>query len=146
MIFWLLTGALFIFLEAMAMPGVGFLFAGLAALTVGGLLQFGVVDGSQYLLQAAIFLGTSFVWAAILWVPLQKFLKKQKNENFSNIVGDVATIYNSPLVKGKVGEVKWSGTIMQAVLSGSANVDKLDEGVLVKIIAVQGNILEVVSK
>lgn len=45
---WLIAGGLFILLEAMAIPGVGFLFAGCAAITTDGLIQFVMAGESQY--------------------------------------------------------------------------------------------------
>ena len=143
---WLIAGGLFIFLEAMAFPGVGFLFAGCAAITTGGLIQFGIVEESNYILQASIFLSSSFLWAIILWVPLQHFHKKAKFGNFSNMIGNTATVYNAPLIKGKQGEVKWSGTIMHAMLSDNSVIETLDEGTDVKIMEVSGNILKVEKK
>lgn len=145
-IIWLIAGSIFILLEAMAVPGVGFLFSGLAAITLGGLIQFGFIEETNYTLQAGVFLGASGLWAAILWVPLQRFHKKRKGNNFSNMVGDTAIIYKNPLYKNKQGEVKWSGTIMYAMLDTASPVEKLEEGSAVEITSVDGNILIVTPK
>lgn len=142
---WLVVGCICILFEAMAIPGVGLLFAGFAALTVGGLLQFGVLGLDQYTIQAAVFLGASFVWAAVLWVPLQQFHKKNKKEAYSNMVGDVAVVCNGPLLKNQRGEVKWSGTVMHAMLAENSTDIKLDDDTTVKIVAVDGNILKVLK-
>ncbi len=145
-IIWLVAGGLFIFLEAMAIPGVGFLFAGCAAITTGGLVQLGVIAEDQYVIQLAIFLSTSFAWAIILWIPLQRFHYKNKSTNFTNLVDDLAIVYKNPLIKGKQGEAKWSGTVMGAMLADNSPEEKLDEGTIVKIVSVSGNVLNVVKK
>ncbi len=142
-IYWLAAGALFILLEALAIPGIGFLFAGLAAITTGGLIEFSILPADKYILHTAVFLAASFAWAGILWVPMQHFHKKNKTEGFANMVGDIAIVCNGALVKGKTGEAKWSGTIMQAMLSENSRVEKLEEGQQVRILEVKGNILVV---
>ncbi len=145
-LFWLVAGALFVLLEAVAVPGIGFLFAGFAAITTGGLIQAGLLSGEQYSFQIAIFLGSIVVWAAILWVPMKKFHHRNKVQSFSNIIGDTAVVYKDGLTKGKPGEVKWSGTIMSAVLSEKSALANIAEGEIVKIEAIEGNVLIVTPR
>ncbi len=142
-VLWLAAGALFMLLEALAVPGVGFLFAGLAAITTGGLVEFGIIGYESYTAQGIVFLSASFLWAAVLWVPLRKFHKKNITTEYSNMIGENAIVYEKPLLKGKIGEVKWSGTIMQAQLSDDADAQSVAPDTIVKIIAIKGNVLTV---
>lgn len=138
---WLIAGTICFFLEAMAIPGVGFLFAGFAALTVGGLLAGGLLDAANVLTQLGVFFIATAVWAAALWKPLKRL--QSKNE-YQNIVGGTAIVDSEPLEKGKTGQVKWSGTVMRARLAEDAT-DSIPAGNEVKILSVKGNVLTVTS-
>ncbi|PCJ29599.1 MAG: hypothetical protein COA94_00940 [Rickettsiales bacterium] len=141
---WLLLGAIFIVLEVTAITGIGFLFAGLAAISLGGIIQFDLITSNDPVLEIAIFLLLSFVWASILWIPFKRFKHSRTNKPFSNIVGDIAIIESSTLAPGKIGQVKWSGTIMRAALD-SKGTAVLTKGDQVVIKALNGNILIVES-
>ena len=142
---WLVLSAVFFVLEVSLVPGIGFLFAGFAAMTVGGLINFDIVDSESYFEQFAYFFGLIFAWAAILWYPIKNFRSKSNGNDFKNVIGDVATVYDNDLVKGKSGKVKWSGTIMKAKLYKDDPNDKIkkDEEVYVK--EIKGNVLTVTS-
>ena len=146
MVVWLIADTLCIALEAMAVPGIGFLFAGMAAITIGGLLNFDIVETDEILKQFALFLGLTFGWAALLWVPLKKFRKKQMDNNFSNIIGEVAIVESDLLNKKKDGKVKWSGTIMRAKLSQDSSTESINKGQEVVITAIDGNLLTVTQQ
>ncbi len=66
-------------------------------------------------------------------------------KSYSNMVGDTAVIYNAPLVKGRYGEVKWSGTIIKAMLDENSVAERLDIDEVVKIVEIDGNILKVIK-
>src|SRR5689334_17594321 len=89
---WLICGAIFVAFEATIAPGIGFLFVGLAAITVGGLINFEVIDAAKLITQLASFLGLTFVWAGVLWLPLKKFQRNHKGNHYSNIIGETATV------------------------------------------------------
>lgn len=107
---WLIAGALLIILELALVPGIGFLFAGLGAISVGAGLVAGWIDSlsAQFIL---FFLSTAF-WTAILWKPLKKFIAG-KESGFDDMVGSTAVVFGQSIQKGKMGKVKWSGTIMK---------------------------------
>ncbi len=110
---WLFVGALLIIIEIVVFPGIGFLFTGLGAITVGAGLILGWVDSlsAQLIL---FFLATAF-WTAILWMPLKKFIAG-KESGFDDMVGSTAVVFGQSIEKGKIGQVKWSGTIMKCQL------------------------------
>ncbi len=107
---WLIAGAFFIFLEIAVLEGIGFLFAGLGAISVGAVLVSGRVMEPTH--QFMLFFALTGVWTGLLWKPLKKFLKG-KNGGYNDMVGSTAIVYGEDLAKGKTGKVKWSGTIMK---------------------------------
>lgn len=142
---WLFLSAVFFVLEVSLVPGIGFLFAGFAAMTVGGLLNFGVIDSESYFSQFAYFFGLIFAWAAILWYPIKNFRNKNKGEDFQNVIGDSAIILDKDLTKGSKGKVKWSGTIMKARLYDDDAKDKINKDEEVYVKDIKGNVLTVTS-
>jgi len=115
---WLIAGALLVILEIVLVPGIGFLFAGLAAISVGAGLIVGWIDSlsAQFIL---FFLSTAF-WTVILWKPLKKFIAG-KDSGFDDMVGSTAVVFDQSIEKGKMGKVKWSGTIMKCQFDPEAD-------------------------
>lgn len=141
-----LAGAVLMLLEALLFPGVGCLYAGLAAITTGALLQFNILDVTDYSTQVAVFFTAVFLWAAILWVPLKNFQKQKNGGKFnsaesSDIVGQQAVVYSRTLNKGEIGEAKFSGTIMRAKISENSSNHSFKSGDTVDIIGIEGNVL-----
>lgn len=137
---WLLVGAICLALEAFGIPGLGFLFAGLAGIVVAVLIHYQIIDEANYVAQLAAFFGLTGLLAAILWKKLKSWrMGSGKHSDYSNIIGDMATIGRDGLFKGRVGQVSWSGTSMMAELADDAPVDGCLEGDMVKIVDVKGN-------
>ena len=132
---WLLAGVACLAAEALGVSGVGFLFAGLGALTTGSLVT--AQPELTPLDQGVIFLATTALWALFLWKPLQKFRGKTANDGYKNIVGDTAYVGANGLKAGHVGEATWSGTIMKAELA--AGIAEVAAGAQVTIVDVSGN-------
>ncbi len=128
---WLLIGAVLIIVELALVPGIGFLFAGLGAISVGAVYIAGGIDSlsGQFIL---FFLATAF-WTAILWKPLKSFIAG-KGSGFDDMVGGTAIVFGRPIEKGKMGEVKWSGAVMKCqfdpVAEGPATVDPETEVII----------------
>jgi membrane protein implicated in regulation of membrane protease activity len=141
-IYWLIAGAISLFLEAFGLPGFIFFFAGLSALCTGGLIASGVLEESEVLLQGAVFFGFTILWAVLLWKPLKKWrTTPSSGQEYSNIVGSNAVVIGEGFAMGEVGDVEWSGTHMKAkLIEGN---DAVSAGDRVEIIAVEGTTLHV---
>jgi membrane protein implicated in regulation of membrane protease activity len=143
---WLGAGILFLLAEALGVSGVGLMFAGLGAITVGVILSFELIAAEATLMQFIAFFITSAAWTLLLWKPLQKFRLSQRSGGYSNMVGDTAYIGSHGLARGETGEASWSGTIMKAQLAPDAGAEKLEGGAPVIITDVTGNTLIVKPK
>lgn len=143
-VIWMLAGALMIALEIMALPGIGFLFAGLGALTVGVCLMLGVIV--ETIPQFSVFFIATAIWTAILWKPIKKMMRG-KDSGFSDMVGSTAVVFGDALQPGKYGQVKWSGTIMKCELQSSGNDGgAVEPGTEVTITRVEQGVLHVKVK
>ncbi len=129
--------------EALALPGMGIIFAGLGAITVGAILLIGLID--SVLMQWTSFFIISTLWTIILWKPLMKS-HSTPGTGYSDMVGETAVVGATGLSKGKVGDVHWSGAIMNARLVEESWVDKVDSGSEVTIVKISGGILDVAPK
>lgn len=139
---WLLLGAALICFEIFTVPGVGFLFAGLASLTVGLVLGLGLIASDAIMLQIAIFMVMTGLWAVLLWRPLKNFLYKPSGGvRYSNIVGTMGTVVRPGLERGKTGEVKWSGAVMRAEIWPDVDIETIASGTEVEVAEVAGNLL-----
>jgi membrane protein implicated in regulation of membrane protease activity len=141
---WLAAGAILIILEIVLFPGIGFLFAGMGAISVGAFLIAGWIDSlsAQFIL---FFLATGF-WTAILWKPLKKFIEG-KETGFDDMVGSTAVVFGQSIGKGKMGKVKWSGTIMKCQFDPAAEgLEMIDPETEVIITGVSKGILIIRAK
>lgn len=124
---WMLFGATLLVLEVSVAPAMGMLFGGFAALSVGGLMAFGVLENQSFYVQLAWFFGLTCAWAVLLWRPMQK-IRSAPSQSFKDIVGTTAIVTNVGLKAGKIGSVKWSGANMRARLAGDSSAVELKEG------------------
>ena len=134
---WLIVGLIFLIVEFTKLPGIGFLFLGLGALINSVLVyNYSVFEEYQYTSFGLV----SFLSFIVLWRPLKKYMynKNSRGSHF-NIVGSEVEVYANPLLPDKLGQVKWSGTIMNAKLINGSFQAEIGE-VLV-ICEVQGNVL-----
>lgn len=141
---WLIAGVLLIIIELAFVPGIGLLFAGLGAISVGAGLIAGWIDSlsAQFIL---FFLSTG-AWTAILWKPLKKFIAG-KDSGFDDMVGSTAVVFDQSIMKGKMGKVKWSGTIMKCQFDPEAEgLEMIDPETEVIITGVSKGILIIQEK
>lgn len=141
-VIWLLAGAALLALEAFGVPGIGFLFAGCGAILVGILIEAGLIGADAIVAQCAVFFIATTVFAVLLWNKLKKWRLNPNAPQYSNIVGTEAAVIGL-LKKGDTGTVKWSGTTMRAKLTGA---DMLENGAIVIVTAIDGNVLTVTPK
>lgn len=137
-VLWVVAAVVFIIIEV-SIPGIGGLFSGVAALSLGALLILGVVHPETFVAQLAWFFGLTILWAIVLWKPLKKMMKPS-GEAYSDIIGTHAMVENR-LEKGKLGTVKWSGTTMRSRIIESSEVDFIDAGQEVWIHDKDGTVL-----
>jgi len=143
-VYWLLVGAGLLALEAFGVPGVGFLFAGLAAIIVGAVVELGVIASENMVAQGAVFLVTTTMLAILLWKQLKGWRLNPNIPQYNNIVGTEAVV-TQPLMGDRVGEVRWSGTLMRAKLADTTAAE-LPVGSIVIVRKADGNLLLVAGK
>ncbi|MFW0777737.1 MAG: NfeD family protein [Rickettsiales bacterium] len=143
---WLIAGVLMLVAEALGVSGVGLLFAGLGALSLGALLEWEYVALDDTLMQFIYFLAFTAAWTLVLWKPMRRFYSNRSGTGYKNMVGDIAYVGEAGLTKNQPGEVTWSGTIMKAMLADELETQKLDAGVAVEIVRVHGTTLIVKPK
>ena len=146
-IFWLFLGVALILMEIFAvMPGIGLLFAGLGALCTA-LLLYNIPEYAISLAgQVVWFLAFGAFWAAVLWKPMKKWrLPSGSSQTYNDMIGQEVTITGSDLTKERMGQVLWSGTVMNARLIPEDAQDALPVESLAIIVTVDGNTLIVQS-
>ncbi|RYE06273.1 MAG: NfeD family protein [Rickettsiaceae bacterium] len=135
-IIWLILGVLAIASEFSMLPGIGLLFLGLGAL-LNATLVYNYILFYHY--QYTAFGFSSLLCFIVLWWPLKKYIFTIKNTtNRFDIIGSSAEVYLLPLYPSKLGQVKWSGTIMNAQFD---DLEGIELGNLVIIEKVIGNVL-----
>ena len=136
---WFLVGILIVVIDALHLGGVGLLFAGLGAITVGIAIACGLVTNDALdEAQGVIFFVTSAIWAVLLWKPLQKLRIPKAGREYQNIVGGMAYVGSAGLSRKTGGEVTWSGTIMRAEMAPGIAAEALEAGSKVEIVSVVG--------
>ena len=78
-------------------------------------------------------------------MPLKKFVYGKKkgnriNQGYFDLVGNQVTVFNQSIEPGKIGQVSWSGTIMNAKLADSEK-EQRKPGDVLYVLEVKGNIL-----
>lgn len=147
-LWWLFAGIAFMALEAFGASGIGFFFAGLAAILVALVVKAGVVATDAVFAQFAWFFGLTVLWAAVLWKPLRNFhtSRKGREQPYTGMVGDTAIVGAGGLTHGKEGIARWSGTTLRAELAVEETEPSLAEGTPAIIVRVEGNIVFVKRK
>jgi membrane protein implicated in regulation of membrane protease activity len=137
---WLAIGVVFVILEVIA-PGLGFLFAGLGAISLGGLVTFHFLEVTSLPEQIAYFFFFTIIWGVVLWKPLKKAIKHKKGgyKNLSDASGVVDD--ERDLTPGKVGHVKWSGARMRARIRPNSSTERIKNGEVVYVHDQQDGVL-----
>ena len=139
---WIAVGIALVAAEALALPGVGLLFAGLGAITTGLAASFGFCN--DFIPQMTWFFVSTSVWGLILWFPLKR-LQHGGATGYSDMIGAMAVVAEDDMESGKTGKVIWSGAIMNAILSQDNKVARVAKGTSVRIVEVVRGVLVVSS-
>jgi len=117
-----ILGCIAIFLELMILPAFGMLFVGLGALTVAVFITFFPIM-EEY--QCILFGISCVLWAGLL-IEIECVARYKRNKNVdhqnSDLIGEVVEVIGSDMVPGICGQVKWSGTTLNAQLSEEINM------------------------
>lgn len=136
---WTFIGIMLMALEIFGVPGIGILFAGFSAISVAVSIFFSPDLNDNIGSQLLYFLLFTAFWAAVLWIPLNKFINYDDDGNYSNIIGTYGTVIGY-IAKDNVGEVSWSGTIKRAMIDASSEFEEFDDKTHVKISNVKDGI------
>lgn len=142
-VYWLLAGAVLLAFEAFGIPGIGFLFAGIAAILVGALVELGLVGSEAHITQFGVFFLFTALMAALLWNKLKSWRVNPNAPQYHNMVGTEAVV-TQELINDATGEVRWSGALMRARLADKTGAAVVGTTVIVR--EVDGNILLVSPK
>ncbi|KAF8818460.1 NfeD family protein [Rickettsia endosymbiont of Cardiosporidium cionae] len=130
---WLIIGVIFIILEFFVIQSVGLLFLGFGSLSIAIISEYFSIC---YIYQIVIFSILSLVWLIIL-LPI--IVKQTRKTKYDDMIGKEVLVYGNPIKCGILGEVQWSGVVMNAKLIDPDCIaipgDKLF------ILRVEGNIL-----
>ncbi|MBA8667195.1 NfeD family protein [Holosporaceae bacterium 'Namur'] len=136
--FWFLLTGIFVVLEVVLGFTIVCLFAALSCFTVGIMVTFSLAPNT--IQQLAYFFGFTFLWTILAYKPLVNLVKKAPKDSYNNIIGGIAEVTEKNLIAGKIGAVKWSGTIFKAMLAIDAEEKEISVGKNVTIVAVKENI------
>ncbi len=145
MYIWLIAGVVFFALEAIGISGIGFLFAGFGATTVGTLVFYGALTPENTITQFIVFFAATAIWTVLLWKPIQQFRLRNPARGYNNMIGETAYVGASGIDE-KGGEVTWSGTIMKAQIANGVAVKRMEAGSQVTIVDIVGTTLMVKPK
>lgn len=139
--FWFILAFVLIFMELFLGGTIVLLFSSLAALTIGFLITFAILDTVDQVHQIIYFFLLTSVYSAILWKPVKKIMQPKKLQEYSNIVGRECKVVESAIAKGKIGKVEWSGSLFNAQIATDSVYEKFEVGEIVKITAIVENTL-----
>jgi membrane protein implicated in regulation of membrane protease activity len=135
---WLIVGVFFIIVELLHLPNIGFLFLGLGALSCGILIS---TFPNLTIYQWVVFGLSSALWFLVLYLPLKRYVYKKNNKSiYFDMINNEVYACNRSIVVGEMGQVKWSGTIMNATLDDS-EAKEVAVGEKLYIKEVRGNTL-----
>jgi membrane protein implicated in regulation of membrane protease activity len=139
---WAVIAIILVAIEVTTAPGVGFLFGGLAAITIAILVKYSVLNEDAILVQSAVFFVFTAIWAALLWKPMNKMFKRNEKSP-DPYMGAEAVVNENDLKKGEIGEVRWSGTIMRAAIRAESGNDTIKAENKVWVHAMQDGVMQV---
>ena len=125
------------------------LFSSVSAICVGVLLYAGIGEQHDWISQFTVFFMLTAFFTLALWRPLKRLTGGKRadihDQPLHNIVGQDVVVVGNALVPGKEGQVRWSGTIVRAMLAEGVNQEFQVDAVLV-VVDVKGNIFIINKK
>ena len=136
---WVIVGIILIVIEFTNTPNVGFLFLGLGALSTAIFLT---INPITFKYQYIIFGLSSVLSFIILWWPLKQYVYKSNSKDlaYSDMIGNEVVVHSKEISAEKIGQVIWSGTIMNAKLDSKEH-NTAHHGEKLHITKVSGNVL-----
>lgn len=142
--FWLVVGFALLALEVVTGFTVGvFLFAGLGALTTGGLMSFGVLPETWIAGISCTGISTGVI-TALLWKQLKKLQGDRpiEKDNSSDLVGHTFVV-ESDIAMNKPGSTNYSGISWKVEIDKDAGVDTIEAGQRVTVSSVEVGVFKV---
>ena len=136
--FWLVFGLALLALEVVTGFTVGvFLFAGLGALTTGGLMSFGLLPETWIAGIACTGISTGVI-TAVLWKQLKKLQggRAIEKDNSSDLIGHTFVV-ESDISVTKPGLTNYSGISWKVEIDRNAGVDTIEAGKSVTVSSVE---------
>ena len=144
---WMLIGFSMLAIEVVTGFTTGvFLFGGLAALTTGVLMSFGILP-ETWIAGISCTGISSGVITMLLWKPLKKLQGGQavKKDNSSDLIGYEFVVENDITVN-KPGATDYSGVNWKVEIAGDAGVDIIAAGQTVRVSSVDVGVFKVKPK
>ncbi len=107
-VFWSIFGVILFFAELFLGASFMLFIFGVAAIIVSVMVFFGVIQGivAQLSLFAFLFLIIGFIF----WKNIKRSLLNG-GMTYNNIIGSSAKVIDGGIEPGKIGRIKWSGTV-----------------------------------
>ena len=139
-IIWALIGIALLSIEAFALQGMGILFAGFAAISLGVSIfnnpeAFDGEIGKQF----SYFFGYTIGWAALLWLPLKYFYGYASEDEYKNIIGTYGTVEEN-FGRDEIGKLRWSGTTVRAKIDDTSVATDLKAKSHVRVTAIKDGV------
>lgn len=142
--FWLVLGFALLALEVLTGFTVGvFLFAGLGAITTGGLMSFGVLPETWVAGISSTGICTGVI-TSLLWKPLKKLQgdRPLEKDNSSDLIGHIFVV-DSDIAMTKPGTTKYSGISWRVEIDKDAGVKTIEAGQTVEVTSVEVGVFKV---
>ncbi len=135
--YWLIAGVILILKDSFILNTVFILIFGISALIISVLIAFNIIAANNYFIQLVVFTILICILLMVMFIRRKTYVK----QNYNNIIGNKAIVYENTLTCDKIGNVKWSGTIARAKISDKSNKKKFEINEVVEVDSVTGNIL-----
>lgn len=135
-IIFLIIGTIFALIGLLKLQDLISFSAGLAIILTSALNIFIKINNFSYLAIICLF----FTCCIMLSIK-KKFANFKNAENkFNDVAGTTGHIYDEEIIKGQIGSIKWSGTIVSAKISENCQQEKFSKNDQIKIVEIKDGI------